>query len=201
MAARKIGRRKPPLRPKRPTGRPSSFSEEVAAQICEELMAGRSLREICRDPGMPGARTVFGWLARNESFQQQYARARETQADWLKEELLEIADDSRNDFVAKLRDDGSTDVVIDHEHIQRAKLRIDTRKWLMSKLAPKKYGDRIATEVSGPDGGPIQTESTVVEPFGADLLEKRFLEVSRRREEARKNAEGATNTPTPKGNP
>ena len=83
----------------------------------------------------------------------QYARAKELQAEYLLGESVEIADDGTNDWMERQRQDGS--VAVDHEHIQRSKLRVDTRKWAMSKMAPKKYGERVAMEHSGPDGGPI----------------------------------------------
>lgn len=69
------------------------------------------------------------------------------------EEILEISDDGTNDWMKRKVGDEVIDVV-DHEHIQRSKLRVDSRKWLMSKIAPKRYGEKVA--VTGADGGPIQ---------------------------------------------
>ncbi len=123
-------------------GRPTTFTQKVADTICERIAAGESLRKITADPGMPCQTAVFSWLARHEAFAQQYARAREQQMDAMAEELLEIADDGTNDF--KLDKDGNE--VLDSEHIQRSRLRVDTRKWLMSKLKPKKYGEKIEHE-------------------------------------------------------
>ena len=93
-------------------------------------MDGRSLRAICREPGMPGRATIFDWLKANADFRRQYALARQVQADLLAEEALEIADDTSRDFI---------DDKPNREAIARAKLRIDTRRWLLSHLAPKKY--------------------------------------------------------------
>ena len=73
-------------------------------------------------------------------------RAREEQAEFMAEEILEIADDGRNDFMEQ--DDSSAAFKINGENIQRSKLRIDTRKWLMGKLKPKKYGERLALDVT-----------------------------------------------------
>lgn len=95
--------------------------------------------------------TVFRWLAQHGEFQEQYARAREAQADYLAEEILDIADDGTNDWMER---EGNT--LVDHEHISRSKLRVDARKWLMSKLLPKKYGDRQTTEHIGAGGGPVK---------------------------------------------
>lgn len=121
------------------TGRPSAFSAEIADAICERLIGGESLRTICGDDAMPAASSVFKWLRQHPDFAEQYARAREAQADALVEDIIEIADDGRSDF----RVDGQGNERVDAEHIQRSRLRVDTRKWLMAKLAPKKYGDKI----------------------------------------------------------
>ena len=124
--------------------RPSDFTEEVATQICVALSGGRSLRSICEDEGMPDRATVFRWLGKHAEFRDQYAHARASQADAMLEEILEIADAG-----TKAEDIMNPDV------IQRAKLRIDTRKWVMSKVAPKKYGEKL--ELSGDPENPLHT--------------------------------------------
>jgi hypothetical protein len=126
-------------------GRPTIFSPELADRICERLADGESLRRICLDEDMPGKSTVMRWLAKFPEFRDQYARAREVQADTLFDECLEIADDSSGDFTTKETDSGPVQIV-NHEHIARSKLRVDTRKWMAGKLAPKKYGDRQQIE-------------------------------------------------------
>lgn len=120
------------------TGRPSTYSEDIAARICAEMAEGKSIRAICRADDMPGLATVFGWLARHKTFAEQYARAQQDRIAAWAEELVDIADEPIED-------------------VQRSRLKVDTRKWLMSKLAPKKYGDRLVAEHTGPNGGPIQT--------------------------------------------
>jgi hypothetical protein len=84
-------------------------------------------------------------LAQNEAFQEQYARARELQADAIFDECLDIADEACNDFV--IDDEGG--VKIDHDAINRARLRIDTRKWMAGKMRPKKYGDKLDLHHTG----------------------------------------------------
>lgn len=138
-------------------GRPSKFTATLGARICMRLMAGESMRQICADEKMPGQTTIYRWLAlSNESnvqpfyveFREQYARAREIQAEMLIDEILEIADDSRNDWM-----DRNGYRVPDPEAIQRSKLRVEARKWLASKLFPKVYGDRLA--LAGDSKDPI----------------------------------------------
>lgn len=144
-------------------GRPTIFNEKLVATICTRISEGESLRGICRDEKMPASSTVFKWLIENDKFSEQYARAREAQADALFEDILAIADDGVNDTQV----DGEGKVIVNHDHIQRSRLRVDARKWMAGKIAPKKYGDKVQAEVSGPDGGPIpfeRIERVIVDP-------------------------------------
>jgi hypothetical protein len=143
-----------------PGGRPSDYTPEIAAQVCGLLVEGKSLRSICKADEMPAIATVFKWLAAHPEFVEQYARAREAQADTLADELIDIADDSANDYYDKPVGEGETQRVVDAEHINRSRLRVDTRKWVASKLKPKKYGDKIDHTLGGPNGGPIIIQST-----------------------------------------
>lgn len=122
--------------------RQTTFSQEVADAICEKLADGISLRSICLDDEMPSKATVFKWLGQQPTFADQYARAREAQADTMADEILDIADDAANDFMTRRNADGSTSEALNSEHIQRSRLRVDSRKWLASKMLPKKYGDK-----------------------------------------------------------
>jgi hypothetical protein len=141
----------------RKTGRPGTYTPAVASAICESLADGMSLRKLCAQPAMPSMTTVMRWLAdeAKQEFRLHYAHAREAQADLLAAEILEIADDSSGDII--IDKDGITRV--DREFVARARLRVDARKWLAGKLAPKKYGDRI--EHTGVDAGAIQHSVSV----------------------------------------
>ena|SRR6185312_1458828 len=133
---------------------PAIRSAKNATLICARIAEGLTLREIATELGCTSG-AISIWCAEDEEFAKQYARAKQAQADRFADELLEIADDGTNDWM--LRNQGEETVVVaDHEHIQRSRLRVDARKWLMSKMAPKKYGDRAQFEHSGPDGGPIE---------------------------------------------
>jgi hypothetical protein len=115
-------------------GRPLEYKPEIADRICAEIStSSKSLRTICKPDDMPDVSTVFRWMRQIEEFREQYARAKEEQADYMVEEMLEIADDGSKD------DTPFTGA----NHVQRDKLRIDTRKWSASKLKPKKYGDKL----------------------------------------------------------
>lgn len=126
-------------------------TEENATRICELIAEGWTLRQIAREVGVETAGAITKWVRDDEDFRQRYARAKEAQADHFADELVEIADDGRNDWVEREMD-GQTQRVVDHEHLQRSRLRVDARKWLMSKMAPKKYGDALAVEHKGTVG-------------------------------------------------
>lgn len=134
-------------------GRPSIYSAEIADSICERLADGESLRTICLIDGMPSRGTVFRWLAQDDAFRDQYAHARQAQADTLADEIIDIADDGINDTYENA--DGKE--VVNQDVIARSRLRVDARKWIASKLKPKVYGEKVSTELSGPNGGPIVT--------------------------------------------
>ena len=135
-------------------GRPTIYTQELVDTICAELAEGRSLRSVLLDDGMPSMATVFRWLREEDkkTFQEQYARAKEESADALAEEMLDIADDGTNDWMER-QGENAEGWQVNGEHIQRSRVRIDTRKWIASKLKPKKYGDRVA--LAGVEDAPL----------------------------------------------
>ena len=125
-------------------GRPSSFTQETADRICDLIAEGESLRAVCRMPDHPSASTVFKWLSEQPAFSEQYARACEARAETMFEDMLDIADESGFDTIQGENGDRANT-----EWISRSKLRVDTRKWMLSKMQPKKYGDKITQEHTG----------------------------------------------------
>lgn len=128
--------------------RGSDYTQKKADQICAMLADGMSLREVCRSDDMPAESTVRHWaLEDRNGFFAQYTKAREIGYMRMADELLEIADDGTNDWMERKTQDGSTgDVVLNGEHVQRSRLRLDTRKWMLSKVLPKIYGDKVEVE-------------------------------------------------------
>ena len=122
-----------------------AISEAQRAELLDRIATGESLRSICRSKHMPGKSEVFRVLAVDEVLRDQYARAREQQADAIFDEILDIADQSTP------------------ETVQQARLQIDARKWMAGKLRPKKYGDKL--ELSGDPGAPIKHEISADEAF------------------------------------
>jgi len=140
-----------------PAGRPSIYSDEIAMEICTRLAEGESLRTICDDEHMPSRRTVLYWLLDKDhaEFLRQYTLAREAQADHYAEEIIQIADTPQLGVKTKTNEDGEVETT-EGDMIEHRRLQVDARKWYASKLAPKKYADKLETTLSGPDGGAVQ---------------------------------------------
>lgn len=126
-------------------GRPSIYTDELAEKICEQIATtSKSMKTICNELSI-NVMTVLNWLCETHDnyrpeFSKMYARAKEMQSDFLVEEIIEISDDSRNDL---LFTDEWGNKVENKEFVNRSRLRVDSRKWIASKLRPKKYGDKL----------------------------------------------------------
>ena len=141
-------------------GRKSRYTEPLGRAICKMLAGGMTLNQVCSRPGMPHERRVRAWASDvDHPFSPKYLRARELGYLKMADDLVDISDDGSNDWMERKKGE-DTITVVDHEHIARSKLRIDTRKWLLSKALPKIYGDKTAHEVSGPGGAPIEIKET-----------------------------------------
>lgn len=132
-------------------GRPSGYSQEIADRICAELADGKSLRSICKADDMPSSVTVYSWLRIFPEFLKQYTRSKEDAADAFAEDILDIADEATNDWMA-VNDPDNPGYRYNGEAVNRSRLRVDARKWVAARLKPKKYGDRVSTELTGADG-------------------------------------------------
>ena len=127
-------------------GRPRSFDRaKVGPKLLDMVAKGELVKTACDKCGI-GRTTLRHWLEADEPFRFAYARAREDQAHALAEEAIAIADSEADT----------------PEAVQRDRLRVDTRKWLASKIAPRLYSERQALELSGPDGGPIEIQTFLV---------------------------------------
>ena len=161
---------------KRRSPRTGTYTRELATAICDELAAGRSLKDVCAGHGVSLA-TVHAWVIDDhDGFGKAYARAKHLLALHWAEELDEIASDGRNDWYVD--DEGK--LKPDHEHIARSKLRIDTRKWMLAKMLPKVFGDKVVTEITGANGGAIEMQATKIdvlalEPEQRDQLKQILL--------------------------
>lgn len=167
-------------------GRPSIRSSECEETILRRMREGESLIAICDDPALPCRDTVFTWLAADEErraantvpegevlFSDKYAIAARLRTLAMGEEILTISDDGRNDTYR----DTDGKVCVDYDHIQRSKLRVETRKWLMAKMEPKKYGDRVS-EISVNTN--VQSNCVVMTEAQIEKLQRRKIEALKR---------------------
>lgn len=145
--------------------KPVRFTAALGDLICNLLAEGKSLVTICKLENKPHVSTVFDWLAKGtgemarepyKTFADKYARAREAQAEFYASEIIDIADDATQDEL--FTDEGKR--VCNAEFVMRSKLRVDARKWVASKLLPKKYGEKIQAEHTGKDGKDLPPGAT-----------------------------------------
>lgn len=130
--------------------KPIKFCEELCDEICDRMIEGESLREIAKEERMPSMGTMMRWVGDSERFAEQYARARAMQAETYASQIIEIAEDGTNDWMEKRNKDGEViGWTVNGEAVQRSKLRIDARKWIMSKILPKRYGEKVEIEHKG----------------------------------------------------
>lgn len=157
-------------------GRPSSFTPEIVKEIVQRLSDGEPMRQICRSEGMPDASTVWDWCQNRPEVSQAIAHARNLGEDAIAEDCFEIADDARNDWMESLGEEGKPiGYRLNGDHVQRSKLRIETRLKLLAKWNPKKYGDRIQQEVNN-----LHT----LEDVPDNVLERLIAEAERRQKES-----------------
>ena len=154
------------VKPKHPGGRPTDYNPEIAARICELVATTtHGLKKLTvLNPELPHMDTIYVWRYRHKEFAEQYAEAKRKQADLLAEEIINIADDGLNDTY--INDDGK--VMVDHDVVQRSRLRIDTRKWIACKLLPKVYGERVQVDNDNGD----QNELAKIRELVAKCLPK-----------------------------
>ena len=128
------------------TGRPHGYTEEKALEICELVADGQSINKISKLPGMPNRSTILKWFRDVPEFSTMYARAKEIGFEVLADEIIDLAD---------------AEVNTDKDQLRRHQLMIDTRKWLLAKLQPRKYGERVTQEIVGnKEEAPVQVEVT-----------------------------------------
>ena len=150
-------------------GRPSIRTPEIEDDILQRLAAGETLRSICRTEGYPAVPTVVDWTNQDPAFSDLYARARSKGLDAIAEEIIEISDDGTNDFMDRQSASG-IQRCLDAENVNRSRLRVDARKWLLSKMRPDKYGEHQAVTIDAK-----------VEISGRETLQKELDERRKRR--------------------
>lgn len=142
-----------------------SLDDVLTPELCDELMEriieGESVRAILSDPHMPNRATLYRRLDRDPELAQRYSRALAWRMDILRDEIFDISDNVEIGQETVTKPDGSIETR-EGDMLGHRKLKIDTRKWAMARLAPERYGDRVSTEISGPAGGPVQIEAAAL---------------------------------------
>jgi len=143
----------------KPIGRPSDYSKDLAEKIILLTSGGETLTKICEAEEMPSRQTVYSWLSKHKEFLDDYAKAILVKADCYADQIIDICDETPE--MTMTDDDGNTSTRLDPAGINRNRLRVDARKWVASKLFPRKYGDVHGVELTGKDGGPVDVKSEV----------------------------------------
>ena len=138
-------------------GRPTKYTDQLAQDICDGLIDGQSLNKLCMSDDMPCKASVYNWLSDPEhaAFLDKYTHARERQAETFMDQCVDIADDNEDDTITLVNKAGKEYEKVNHDHINRSRLRVDTRIKIAERMAPRKYAIQHL-EVSGPDKGPIE---------------------------------------------
>jgi hypothetical protein len=124
-------------------GRPTKYTRAIADEICKQLSEGATLNQICTPAEMPSRPTVLEWVRTDrDGFSDRYTLARDLLLDHWADEVIDISDDTSGDTV----EDAYGKERQDSEWVNRSRLRVDTRKWLLSKLKPERYGDRMTMD-------------------------------------------------------
>lgn len=118
---------------------------EIINEICEKISKGQSLRSVLKSENMPDIVTFYKWIDSNIDFVKQYARATELRAESIFEDIIKICDATEDDIIY----DEKGNEIPNHNVINRDRLRVDSRKWMLAKMMPKKYGDKVELEHSG----------------------------------------------------
>ena len=148
---------------------------EVIERLLGGIADGKTLRALCREDGMPNWRTVYDWIEADADLAARFERAREIGFDAIAEDVFDIADDGTNDWVERERKDGTPDIVLNSEHVQRSKLRIETRMKLLAKWHPKKYGDKQDVNIGNKEGETLKVETKPVDPMILAAMTEAFL--------------------------
>jgi hypothetical protein len=166
----------------RSVGRPSKYTGNLADLICTRIALGNSLRKVCLADDMPDITTIIRWTRENKEFCQQYDRACVDRGNHLAEEALEIADQTPETEPVRDKDGEIIDMRLHSAYVSWQKNRVDARRWFASKMSPKRFGDKVQTEVSGIDGSAIQVETVALDvasltPESRAALRAALLEV------------------------
>jgi len=147
-----------------------AFNQKIADAVCERLAAGESLNAICKDDGFPTETTIRRWALEDvQGFASKYARAREVQAHFLAEQIITISDTPQEGVETTVKADGTQETK-HGDMLGHRKLQVDARKWYLSKVLPKVYGDKL--ELAGDQNAPLTVVVRKLSQIGQEVPEK-----------------------------
>ena len=182
-----MDKHKPQAAKRKPGGQPKYDRAVVSAHVCSELKTGRSLESICKDPGMPAVATFLDWVHQDpHGVGKDYAHAREIGYALLADEIIQLSDKTHEwvmiqelDTEGKPHFDDKGQPVLKRvlmplsaDVIAHKRVQIDTRKWMLSKMLPKIYGDKLTQEHTGAGGGPITLAAVDLKNLTDEELER-----------------------------
>jgi len=137
----------------------------VMEVVCERIAGGESVRQICEGSDMPDRRQINRWIWADPALRAQYLDACRARTYFYNEEIIEIADECRKGIktVVKETANGTFTETTEIDLVERARLQIDTRKWVMARMNRVDFGEKVTQEHVGKDGGPIEQKTTVVD--------------------------------------
>jgi hypothetical protein len=155
------------------------WTNDLKDEILGRIAKGETLRQIVRGKHMPSDFEIYELRRADAAFALSYAQARDQQLEVWEDELIDIAENGRNDWMEREMRSGRMERTLDREHFERSRLRVDARKWIMAKRAPQRYGDAMRIES---DMGPraiIKPEplspAAWAEKFGATIIDARAV--------------------------
>ncbi len=149
--ARDAGKKKTANKPKSQV----RYSDEVAEKIIVRMAGGESLRSICRETVFPAFPTVMRWITEKPEFAAAYQVAQDCRAQVIFDEILELADRPVMGTRVKILADGGKETTL-CDQVERSKLQVHAREWILARMAPKRFGNRVLNEITGADGGPLE---------------------------------------------
>jgi hypothetical protein len=141
-----------------PAPRPTRYDRQLAERILERMANGETATAICRDLDMPKYHVLKRWERDDEDFSRRYDIARKQCCEYHTDEIIAIADDSTNDYIERTRADGTPYMAYNREHVERSRLRVDSRKWNASKILRHVYGEKAEVDLRTPDGINVKVE-------------------------------------------
>lgn len=155
----------------------SKKTQSLINEVLDRVRHGETIRNICKDPHMPHYTTFWDWVTKDNDLRQEYYKAKQDQADYFAEQILEIADESSTDIIESFDKNGRRIPIVNYENIKRSELRVRARQWLMERVQRERYNEKLfvarqESELQQQQQGPVKATIEIVLPDnGRQVLE------------------------------